>query len=117
MYSASDHERGPQDPCMLAMTAERERKTNTVSQGKVLSRAGSKLSDGAEGNLLGLRLIFTEEVPWKYLTEIGSHVLRSCIESSFPLTTFAAPARLGRPGIPALTCDSAHTAQGLERLN
>lgn len=60
------------------------------------------------------RADFTEEVPWKYLTEIGSHVLRSSIESSFPLTTFAALASLDCPGIPALPCDYAHTAQGLE---
>lgn len=56
---------------------------------------------------------FTEEVPWKYLTEIGSHVLRSGIENSFPLATCAAHASLHCPRIPALMCDPAHTAQGL----
>lgn len=38
VYSASDHGQEPQDPCMLTMTEERERKeTNTMSQGKLLS--------------------------------------------------------------------------------
>lgn len=63
---------------MLTTAEETERKeTNTISQGKLLRQAESKLSYSTEGNLLGLRLVFTEEVPWKYLTEIGSHVLWS----------------------------------------
>lgn len=63
---------------MLTTAEETERKeTNTISQGKLLRQAESQLSYSTEGNLLGLRLVFTEEVPWKYLTEIGSHVLWS----------------------------------------
>lgn len=78
MYSVYDHGQEPQDPCMLTTAEETERKeTNTISQGKLLRQAESQLSYSTEGNLLGLRLVFTEEVPWKYLTEIGSHVLWS----------------------------------------